>query len=197
MAEWDSSGVPRGRYKCVALDPPWRFNAGTKGRPQHYPRMTDAEIAAMPLAELADPAGCFYFMWITSPLTERFWLKIYPAWKRQGLRYSARAFVWAKTLQSRGDLLFTHRNAFHIGQGLTTRKNVEDVLLFKIGKPKRIAANVRELVIAPIRQHSRKPDEFYDRVELFCDGPRLEIFAREPRPGWDVSGNQTEKFVAV
>ena len=58
----------------------------------------------------------------------------------------------------------------------------------------RIAKNVRELILAPRREHSRKPDEFYSRVEAYCAGPYLELFAREQRSGWSSWGNETTKF---
>lgn len=172
-------------YRCVAIDFPWLFSAGTKGRPQHYARMTDSEIAAVPIADLAHPSGCFFFIWTTSPLAERFWLRIWPAWRAQGLRYSARAFVWVKTKPDGSPA---------VGQGLTTRKSAEDVLLFKIGAPKRVAADVNETILSPRREHSRKPDEFYRRAERFCRGPRADIFSREKRSGWDTYGWQDGKF---
>lgn len=86
---------------------------------------------------------------------------------------------------------------FHVGLGLTTRKNAEFVLLGRRGNAKRLAKDVRELILSPRREHSRKPDEMYSRVERYCAGPYLELFARQPRPGWDSWGNETTKFEAV
>jgi N6-adenosine-specific RNA methylase IME4 len=62
------------------------------------------------------------------------------------------------------------------------------------GKPKRIARDVRELVIAPRREHSRKPDEVAAGTERLVAGPYLELFARETRPGWTSWGNEVTKF---
>ena len=53
---------------------------------------------------------------------------------------------------------------------------------------------VPKLIEAPRREHSRKPDEFFDRVERLVAGPYLDIFARERRPGWTSWGNETDKF---
>jgi len=53
---------------------------------------------------------------------------------------------------------------------------------------------VRELILAPRREHSRKPDEFYRRVEQYCEGPFADLFAREQRPGWDVWGDEVGRF---
>jgi N6-adenosine-specific RNA methylase IME4 len=52
-------------------------------------------------------------------------------------------------------------------------------------------------VFSPLREHSRKPDEVYVRIERFCPGPRVELFARQARPGWDVFGDETNKFSQV
>ena len=190
--------LQRGKYRAIMLDPPWRFSAGTKGRPQHYPRMTDVEIAALPVAELAHPDGCFVFVWVTSPKAHQVH-KIVEGWSRRGLkvRYSSRAFVWVKLLASaakRGATLFFLKDEFHTGHGYTTRKNAEDCLLFKIGSPKRIRKDIRELLFSPLREHSRKPDEAYERVQQFCDGPYAEVFARESRVGWETFGNEAQKF---
>jgi N6-adenosine-specific RNA methylase IME4 len=55
---------------------------------------------------------------------------------------------------------------------------------------------VREFIVAPRREHSRKPDETYRRVEALCDGPYVELFARQQWPGWICVGDQSEKFQA-
>jgi N6-adenosine-specific RNA methylase IME4 len=66
--------------------------------------------------------------------------------------------------------------------------NPELCLLATRGKPKRLSKSVRELIVAPRREHSRKPDEIYSRIEALCDGPYLEMFSRFPRSGWDCVG---------
>jgi N6-adenosine-specific RNA methylase IME4 len=85
-------------------------------------------------------------------------------------------------------------NSFFTGLGFWTRANPEMCLLATRGKPKRKSAGVKKLVIASRREHSRKPDEVYDRIEALCDGPYLEMFARHSRPGWDNWGTQCELF---
>ena len=64
------------------------------------------------------------------------------------------------------------------------------------GKPKRLNADVRQAIIAPPREHSRKPDGVHERIERLVAGPYLELFARQRRPGWDAWGNETDKFAA-
>lgn len=191
--------LPQQYYRSIAIDPPWHFSGGTTGRPQHYDRMRDPEIAALPVRDLAHPNGCHLFMWVTSPKLDapvRSTSRLSPfaiarAW---GFRYSGRAFIWVKTERADTDPLFVFANGLHTGTGYTTRKNAEDVLLFKRGKPQRLSKAIHEIILAPIREHSRKPDEFYRRVERYCAGPHLEVFARESRPGWDTWGNEAEKF---
>ena len=74
-----------------------------------------------------------------------------------------------------------------------TNANAEICLLAKKGHPKRIAKNVKELIVAPLTRHSAKPPEVRDRiVQLMGDIPRIELFARERVPGWDSLGNEVD-----
>jgi N6-adenosine-specific RNA methylase IME4 len=115
-----------------------------------------------------------------------------------GAQYSARAFVGIKIKQSAANGLpfGITADSLHRGLGHTTRKNAEDCLLFKVGTPKRLAADVDEVILAPVRENSRKSDEAIERIERFCAGPCVELFARETRPGWDVWGDEIGKFPA-
>jgi N6-adenosine-specific RNA methylase IME4 len=58
----------------------------------------------------------------------------------------------------------------------------------------RVNSDVRQAIIAPRREHSRKPDGIYERIERLVAGPYLELFARQKRPDWDCWGNETDKF---
>lgn len=193
------AGLVRNGYRCLLIDPPTRFVAGTKGRPQHYERLTDADIAALPVADLLHLEGAWIFLWVTSP-------KLYaPAGSRTqlspddvvrswGARYSGRAFVWVKTKAKATTPVIHCEHDLHVGMGFTTRKNAEDCLLFRTGMPKRLARDVREVIVSPVREHSRKPDEAIARIERFCPGPRVELFAREARDGWDAWGDEVGVF---
>lgn len=81
-----------------------------------------------------------------------------------------------------------------MGGGYGTRKNAEICWLGRRGNPKRRSRDVRELIVAPRREHSRKPDEQYGRIERLCAGPYLELFARQQRPGWIALGDEVNKF---
>lgn len=195
MSDWFFNPLRKNHYGVINIDPPTKFSAGTKGRPQHYPRMTWPQIKALPVGDLA-AADCHLFFWISSPHFPRAW-EMANAW---GFRYSARAFVWIKLQAAAArtpKLMYDVDKDVFMGQGFTTRKNAEDCLLFKRGKPKRLSASVREPIISPIREHSRKPDEAYERIQTYAAGPYADLFGRQERQGWDVWGNETGKFGEV
>jgi N6-adenosine-specific RNA methylase IME4 len=116
-----------------------------------------------------------------------------------GFEYSGRAFSCFKTIPTldRGPRLMSSADievVLFMGLGKTSRKQTETCWLCRRGSPKRLSAGVREVIISPMREHSRKPDEFYRRVEELCRGPRLDLFCRETRPGWVPYGDETGKF---
>ena len=84
-----------------------------------------------------------------------------------------------------------------MGTGDWTRANSEPCLLATRGKPKRINADVRQAIIEPRREHSRKPDCVRGRIERLVEGPYLELFARSRCRGWDAWGNEIGKFKEV
>lgn len=108
--------------------------------------------------------------------------------------YKTVAFTWAKTT-TRTDWSWAPK--WHAGLGYWSRANTELCLLGTRGKPKRIAKDVRQLVIAPRREHSRKPADVLARVERLVPGPYLDMFSRESRPGWSAWGNEQTKFDRV
>lgn len=188
-------GLTKNGYGAILADPPWRFEVwngetAVKARDSetHYETMSAAEISAMPVADLAAP-DCVLFVWITWPtLTQA--LRLIDVW---GFEYKTCAFAWLKGNNSQPDF-FQEEVAAQVGMGYWTRANSEVCLLATRGKPKRLNADVRQGIIAPRREHSRKPDGVHERIERLVAGPYLELFARQKRPGWDVWGNQTDKF---
>ena len=96
-------------------------------------------------------------------------LEIMAAW---GFDYSSGGFVWVKLRRGfRKDLLGILPSDISMGLGYTTRKASEPCLLGRRGSPGRLRNDVRDVILAPVREHSRKPDEFYQRVEQFAPGP--------------------------
>lgn len=128
-------------------------------------------------------------MWATMPMLPEA-LKVMKAW---GFKYKTVGFTWMKQ-NRRADGLFAYNKDIFTGMGYWTRSNAELCLLGTRGHPQRKLASVRQAILSPIREHSRKPAEAYDRIEQLLDGPYIELFARTRRRGWDAWGNQIEKF---
>jgi N6-adenosine-specific RNA methylase IME4 len=184
---------PRSYYSLIYADPPWTFatySAKGKGRSAeaHYDCMTLEGIKSLPVAEWAAD-NCVLLLWATDPLLERAF-EVIRAW---GFTYKTVGFYWAKLNKSAGQLHFDERS-FFTGLGFWTRANPEQCLLATRGHPKRLAGDVRKLVVSPRREHSRKPDLIYDRIEALCPGPYLEMFARSSRPKWESWGTEAGLF---
>lgn len=81
-----------------------------------------------------------------------------------------------------------------IGVGEWLRGQTEHVILAVRGKPTVLLTNESTVLTAPTREHSRKPEEFFALVERLCPGSKVELFAREQRPGWSAWGAETTKF---
>jgi N6-adenosine-specific RNA methylase IME4 len=174
------------KYGIIYADPPWSYRdkarAGNRGAECHYDCMTVAEIAALPVPSIVEKDAAL-FLWVTMPqLLHAF--TVINAW---GFEYKTVAFVWVKTN--------THSPGYRLGLGHWTRSNAELCLLATRGKPKRVDAGVRQVIEAPIREHSQKPDEARDRiVQLLGPLPRIELFAKATFDGWDAWGNQVGKL---
>jgi N6-adenosine-specific RNA methylase IME4 len=140
------------------------------------------------LASWAAPDAVL-LLWATDPLLPRA-LEVMAAW---GFTYKTVGFTWAK-LNARADVGAFGPRDFFRGMGFWTRANPELCLLGTRGKPKRRSGGIERLVIAPRREHSRKPEEVQRRIEGLCEGPYLELFARGSRPGWDAWGQQAGLF---
>ena len=188
-----NSSNPAKRYRVILADPPWRFkNYSEKGEGRnatsHYDCLSLDEIKALPVGDFA-AKDCVLFLWATDPLLPAA-LDLISAW---GFTYKTVGFYWAKTNRAADMFGLTERD-FFCGLGYWTRANVEQCLLATRGTPQRHAKDVRRLIISPRREHSRKPDSIYDRIERLVDGPYLDMFSREKRPNWDSWGNQTSLF---
>lgn len=178
-----------GEYRLVYADPPWTFRTWSergKGRSPEawYDCMTVAEIAALPVAEWC-ARDAVLLLWATDPLLPRAF-EVIAAW---GFSYRTVGFYWVKLRPGASPGRISERD-FFTGLGFWTRANPELCLLATRGRPKRRATDVRRLIVSPRREHSRKPDEVYERIERLVEGPYLELFARQRRPGWDAWGQE-------
>lgn len=183
------------KFGVIYADPPWAFKVRSdkgmdRSAEQHYSTMSLADIKALPVERVAAP-DCALLMWVTDPFLEQ-GLEVMNAW---GFTFKTVGFLWAKLRRKAGeDALASDASSYHVGMGYYTRANPEICLLGTRGRPQRLHKDVRRLIVAPVREHSRKPDETHDRVERLFPGPYLELFARQTRPGWSVWGNETSKF---
>jgi N6-adenosine-specific RNA methylase IME4 len=187
------AGLPRHGFNVISADPPWHHHQysakGFSRHPsRHYDTMPIADIKALPVDEVASK-NCFLFLWTTWPHLEQA-LEVMKAWN---FKYSSSFLIWAKLNPKAGSEMFLTERSFALGTGYTSRKGTEPMLIGRRGRPE-ILVKPRELLLAARREHSRKPDESYSRVEKFAHGPRLELFSRQPRDNWVTWGNQTEKF---
>ena len=213
---WPFGLLQRGKYGVIYADPAWQFKGYAKsGVPQradqqHYKTMTVSEMAELPVSDLAAP-DCALLMWSTSSHLPQA-LKLGAAW---GFTYSSKAFSWAKLnkhaernhmnsmfdwddrgneSEDEGWPLIADNSNWFMGMGYTTRRNTEDCWLFTRGKPRVLDHGVRELIVAPVREHSRKPDETIERIERLYGGPYCELFGRTERKGWSSWGDEINKF---
>lgn len=185
-------------YDLILADPPWHFQ-NWNGKPgeltpgqqrrgnaqSHYSTMSMADILA--LKPPANPDSVL-LLWACLPLLPEAMATI-NAW---GFEYKTIAWVWVKAN--------ANGMGHYMGMGYWTRANSEPCLLATRGKGlKRRKRNVLALIYSNIRQHSRKPDEQYQKIDrLFgTDIRRLEMLARQAQPGWDVFGNEVDNSIDI
>lgn len=201
---------PSGGFPVIEADFPWNYENRSplgekKNAKAHYECMSIEEIKQFPLSALA-AKDCALFLWVTWPMMPHW----NPVIEALGFKYSGLAWEWRKFNPATG------KYAFSTGYG--TRKNLEPCLLCTRGNPSlkaelpedlfgmgRVPEGVRSVrdwmecwpddeIRARAREHSRKPDERYDRIETMFDGPYIELFARQRRKGWTAWGKQVDKF---
>lgn len=195
------AGLVKHGYSTILLDPSWHFAVrSTKGEgrsaSQHYKTMTLDELKVLPVWDLA-AKHCVMFMWVIDTHLPQA-LELMTAWE---FKFKTVGFYWMKTNKDGTDFM---------GMGFWSRSGPESLwianyeplveepsnqaLLATHGNPIRNSKNVRRLIQSPRRQHSRKPDEAYERIEALVDGPYIELFSRKNRPGWTAWGFETGKF---
>ena len=194
------------KYEVLLVDPPWSFKVWNKdtgsGRSAeaHYRTMSLKDICDLPVKEVCAP-NCALFLWSVWPsiFDAR---DVIEAW---GFKYKTLGFEWWKlnkgwlktwfTLARTRNLLNSHddmkllESLFFFGMGYYTRTNSEPCLLATRGSMPVAVHNERNFIIAPVRKHSQKPDEQYDKIEKLYPNKRyLELFARQTRPNWTSLG---------
>ncbi len=173
-----SNGVaqlPSGVFEVISVDPPWPYgtdydpNGRRSANP--YPEMSLEEIGAI---QLPANDSCVLWLWTT----HKFMKHSFTLLERWGFRDVA-ILTWVKN---------------RMGLGSWLRSQSEFCIMAVKGKPTIDLTNQTTVVFGDMREHSRKPDEFYEMVNTLCVGRKLDYFSREPREGWEVFGNDTCKF---
>lgn len=173
---------PKGPYRVIVADPPWKYDlrdddASHRGVTP-YPTMTTDRICyEMPVVDIAHD-DAILFLWFTN----------------QHVRDATEvAIAWGFAQKGVGTWVKPK-----IGLGHILRNRTEHFLICTRGKPKLIPCgpngNLDNVIEGPVREHSRKPDSFYELVEAIAPGSKVELFARSPRDGWASWGAETEKF---
>lgn len=192
------------KYNVIYADPPWNQKAGRKmsgykvvdgkeiWNSNHiktenlpYQTMTVDEIAAMPVKGITEK-DAFLFMWVTN----KYLLKCEKVVNAWGFEFVA-CITWKKKRMGGG-------------LGGVVRITSEHLLFCRRGNLKALA-NIPESVIEAKRPyvngypcHSKKPEEFAQIIEAISPpGNKLEMFAREPRKGWDSFGNEVENSIKI
>lgn len=196
----DLSKFPKGHYGCILADPAWPFRTYSRddaipqrAEDDHYPSMSIDDMKALPVRQVA-AKNCALFMWgIGSHIPAM--LEIGNEW---GFTFKTDVFYWLKQRMfdaaNQLDWITGDIEEPPISMGYWSRKQVEPVFLFTRGSPPRLSSSVRQVIVSPRREHSRKPEEQYEKIEALCGGPYLEMFSRSEREGWDSWGNEVGKF---
>ena len=165
------------RYPIIYADPPWQYDfspSNDRSVENHYPTMPIEEILALSVEELATP-DAMLFLWAPPSFIKK-GIATLEAWGFE----LATSMVWVKD---------------RIGTGIYVRQRHEYLLLGKRGQPitPRPGSQPDSVIEAPRQKHSAKPDQIYDLIEkMYPDLPKIELFCRSPRSGWDAWGNQAE-----
>jgi len=168
---------PVGLYRTIVVDPPWPIEKIKREvRPNQfeysYPTMSIEEIKLITLPAYDD--GCHVYLWVTQKYLP-YGFEIFKEW---GVKYEC-LLTWIKNVG------FTPFSWMY---------STEHCLFGRIGNLPLLQLGKRLDFNAKVREHSRKPDEFYDLVKLVSPEPRVDYFSREKREGFEQYGNEPEKF---
>jgi len=157
------------------MDPPWLERGGGKckrGADRHYSLMRTPEIVKVIFRSgvFTPNKDAHLWLWVTN----NFLPHGFCIMEQLGFRYVTNA-VWVKDRAGLGQYL----------------RGQHELLLFGVrGKLRGQSKRQTTVIKAPRHAHSQKPDEAYNLIEAVSPGPRLEMFARQQRPGWDVWGSE-------
>jgi len=172
--EWDE--FPD-QFGTIVMDPPWEYRnrrtggSMSSGASQKYPCLSLEQLQALPMKGLSQKDSVL-FLWTTQNFMEA----AYGLLREWGFQRRT-VIVWAKP----GPL----------GMGFWLRNQCEFCLVATRGRIKPFRSSQRNLIVSPRKNHSQKPEEFWQLLQgLPLPSPRVELFAREARPGWYAWGNE-------
>lgn len=170
----DAPDLGTKQYGLIYADPPWPMPSGVEDRSfhRHYPPMSIEAIAGMDVASISRDDAVLYLWAISTHLHDAF--HVIESW---GFEYVS-SMVWIKDRP---------------GTGWWVRHQHEYLLIARRGKvsPPPFAQRPVSVISAPRTEHSAKPIEVAEMLErLWPEVPRIELFGRSPRPGWDVIGDE-------
>ena len=178
------------KYRTIVIDPPWHYGAwgatalwlrpNSKKRPLPFPTMSVDEIKQLDVCGLADE-NCELYLWTT----QRYLPNAFDVLRAWGFKY-CQTLTWCKNPRC--------------GLGGAYTPTTEFLLLGRRGKKPRGVKRILTtwfLVKRPHNNHSAKPEEFQTMIEMVTESPRLEMFARRKRQGWDVWGNEVESDIEL
>ena len=184
------------KYSVILADPPWHFHnyddepgefkkekLRSRKAQSFYPTMSIDELCIL---NIPTDKNAALFLWACWPLLPEA-MRLIDAWK---FKYKTVAWNWVKSTPS--------GFSFHFGMGYYTRANTEPCLLAVRGSMPVAVHDVQALIYSPVQEHSKKPDEQYDKIaRLYPTGDRLEMFARHKHEGWDVWGNEVDSDIVI
>jgi N6-adenosine-specific RNA methylase IME4 len=165
--------LPTGPFRVIVADPPWQYESGNS---LPYPTMPLEDIKALAVRDIAEQNAVLWLWTTNTHLRAAF--DVAEAW---GFEYKT-LLTWVKDRMGTGEWL---------------RGQTEHCLLAARGKPVFLHGSYCTALLAARREHSRKPEEFYHLVQQMCPGPKVEIFSRHARDGWQAFGNEVNRFGAL
>lgn len=181
--ESERTPMPIGPYRVIVADPPWKYDnsdghVGSRGHTP-YPPMETGAICDLgrEVTPLVHDEGCILWLWHTNAHGEDAY-RVVRAWGFEAVT----VLTWKKNRLGMGDIL---------------RGQTEHAILAVRGKPVTAPGTDATWIEGEVREHSRKPDTFYELVERRCPGAKLEMFCQTPRDGWARWGAEANKYAAA
>jgi N6-adenosine-specific RNA methylase IME4 len=179
-----------GRFGLIYVDPPTRvesYSAKGQRKAPPYPTMSRCDLLGLKVGKLAAP-NCALVIWSTSTHLGQM-MECIRVWGFEYKSYGG----WGKRTKAWTPECESPKWAF--GTGRWQRSTLEIYLMAARGAPLICSHTERNFVEAALREHSRKPDEVREALErMFPRVPKIELFARQRREGWDCWGDEVEMF---